>query len=223
MVLKKYAKKLLRSRSSFIKRKLNFIYELYKLRQLFIWYKDKKCSPPSPHFVKQSVLLRHAIDNACWVETGTYLGSTTSILSERFPVVHTIEPSKECLKIARLNLKAAKNVFFHNGTSEECLESICQALTGDVCFWLDGHYSGDITFQGNKDTPIIYELETISKYISQFNNVVIMIDDIRCSHIDIENYPPLDFYVNWAKSNDLLWNIEQDIFIIKSTKLTFYP
>ena len=115
------------------------------------------------------------------------MGSTTSFLSEIFPVVHTIEPSSECLQIARQNLKASKNIIFHNGTSEECLESICKSLTGDICFWLDGHYSSGITFQGDKDTPIIYELETISKYISNFNNAVIFIDDIHCSHVDMEN------------------------------------
>ena len=86
-----------------------------------IWYKKERFTPPSPSFVKQSVLLRHAVDNATWIETGTYLGSTTSILSERFPIVHTIEPSKECLQIARQNLKAFKNIIFHNGCSEDCL------------------------------------------------------------------------------------------------------
>ena len=222
MSLKKYLKKYIGSRSVFLKTKFGSIYyDLHRLRKLFIWLKKERCTSPSPHFVKQSVLLRHAVDNATWIETGTYLGSTTAILSERFPIVHTIEPSNECLQIARQNLKAFKNIIFHNRTSEECLESICKSLTGDICFWLDGHYSAGITFQGDKETPIIYELETISKYISQFNNVVILIDDIRCSHIDKENYPSIDFYVDWAKSNNMLWNIEQDIFIIKNTKFIY--
>lgn len=218
MGLQKYIKNYLHSNRKFFKKKFVFIYELHKLRELFVWYKKKRCAPPSPHFVKQSVLLRNAIGNATWVETGTYLGSTTSFLAERFPVVHTIEPSRECLQIARQNLNTFKNIIFHNGTSENCLESICKSLTGDICFWLDGHYSSGITFQGDKDTPIIYELEIISKNITRFNNVVILIDDIRCSHIDAENYPSIDYYVEWAKGNNMLWNVEQDIFIIKTTK-----
>ena len=221
MVLQKYLKKFLNLTSDFLKRKFVFINELHKLRELFLWYKKGRCSSPSPHFVKQSVLLRHAIDNATWVETGTYKGSTTQILSERFPMVHTIEPSRKCLQIARQNLKAFQNIIFYNGTSEECLESICKSLTGDICFWLDGHYSAGITFKGDKYTPIVYELETISKYKSKLNNLVILIDDIRCSHLDMENYPSLDFYVDWAKSNDMLWTIEQDIFIIKTTKFNY--
>ena len=64
------------------------------------------------------------------------------------------------------------------------MESICKSLTGYIYLWLDVYYSEGITFQGNKDTPIIYELETISRYINQLNHVVRMIDYIRYSHLD---------------------------------------
>ena len=79
-----------------------------------------------------------------------------------------------------------------------------------------------ITFKGVVDTPIIFELDTIKKYLGNFSNTVILIDDIRSSHIDKENYPPLSFYVNWANSVDMDWIIELDSFIIKSKGLTFY-
>jgi hypothetical protein len=165
-------------------------------------------------------LLRHAIDNATWVETGTHTGSTTKLLSENFPSVHTIEPSQQYFKLAQLNLKNLKNIIFHNGPSEDKFEPICKSLTGNICFWLDGHFCGSGTFQGTQDTPIKYELKIISKYIHTFNNVVVLIDDIRLSYTDKSNYPPLEFYVNWAKTNNLLWTIEHDIFIIKSSQLT---
>ena len=72
---------------------------LDRLRWLADWYFFKKCSPPPPHFIKQSLLLRHGIPKSVWVETGTYLGQTTKFLSENFNYVHSIEPSKKCLKI----------------------------------------------------------------------------------------------------------------------------
>ncbi len=120
------------------------------------------------------------------------------------------------------NLRFSKNVALYNGTSELCFEEICSSLSGDICFWLDGHYSGDITFKGSTNTPILYELDTIKKYLKNFSNTVILIDDIRSSHIDKENYPPLSFYVNWADSVDMDWIIELDSFIIKSKGLPFY-
>ena len=96
-------------------------------------------------------------------------------------------------------------------------------MKGDISFWLDGHYSKGDTFKGTKVTPIIYELETISNYISKYKKVLILIDDIRLSHTKKQNYPSLDFYVDWAKSNNLSWTIEQDIFIMKSLNLKMYP
>ena len=222
MFLKSKLKGVVR-RIKYFNENIPYINTIFKLSQLIDWNKNKNFGPPSPHFIKQSVLLRHAIKNSKWVETGTYLGSTTSLLSEKFRLVHTIEPSKECLKIAKANLKGKNNIIFHYGTSEECLENICKSLSGDICFWLDGHFSSGITFKGDKETPIKYELETISKYIKNFNNVLILIDDIRSSHIDKDNYPSLDFYVDWANSNQLKWTIEHDIFVIKSNELIMYP
>ena len=195
---------------------------LDRMRWLGDWYFFKNCSPPPPHFIKQSLLLRHGISKSIWVETGTYLGQTTKFLSENFNFVHSIEPSKKCLRIARKNLRFSKNVALYEGTSEICFESICSSLKGDVCFWLDGHYSEGITFKGNVDTPILFELGTIKKYLENFSNIVILIDDIRTSHIDKENYPNLSFYVNWADSVGMNWIIELDSFIIKSKGLPFY-
>ena len=101
----------------------------------------------------------------------------------------------------------------YEGTSESA-DSICSNLKGDICFWLDGHYSEGITFKGIVDTPILFELETIKKYIGNFSNIVIVIDDIRSSHIDKKNYPLLNFYVDWANSVEMDWIID-DSFIIK--------
>ena len=195
---------------------------LDRVRWLLDWYFFKKCSPPPPHFIKQSLLLRHGINKSVWVETGTYLGQTTKFLSENFRFVHSIEPSKKCMRIAKRNLRFSKNVALYEGTSELCLEAICSSLKGDICFWLDGHYSEGITFKGIVDTPILFELNTIKKYLGNFSNTVILIDDIRTSHFDKNNYPPLSFYANWAESVGMDWTIELDSFIIKSKRLPTY-
>ena len=44
-------------------------------------------------------------------------------------------------------------------------------------FWLDAHYSGGITTTGNKNSPIIEEINTILK--QPIKNHVILIDDAQ--------------------------------------------
>ena len=150
------------------------------------------------------------------------MGRTTAFLANRFPLIHTIEPSEYCLKIARINTSKFKNIVFHYGTSEECLEGILKNINKDVCFWLDGHFSGGVTFEGETYSPIKDELSTIEKNLKNFKSVVICIDDICTSLIDKNHYPTLEFYVNYALKNNLSWIIEHNIFILKSNKLNFF-
>ena len=198
------------------------IFNLYKLFNLYKWYKLNKFSPPSPPFVKRQVLLRHGIKNSTWIETGTFKGETTKFLAKNFPLIHTIEPSKELLIRAKSKLSNFKNIIFHNGTSEECFEAACNSVKGDVSFWLDGHFSSGNTFKAVISTPIKHELNVIQNKLKDFSNLVVIIDDLRCSYRENSDYPELDFYVNWAKSNNLLWYIEHDIFIMKSKDKTFF-
>ena len=190
---------------------------------LYKWYSKNYCAPPAPHFVKQGVLLRHGIKNCTWIETGTYLGLTTKLLASKYFHVHTIEPSQKCLSIAKDYIGDNKNITFYNGTSEDCIKIACAAVDGDVCFWLDGHYSAGITFQGDADSPIMHELAVIEKHLNRYRSFAVMIDDIRSTHIDSDHYPSLNFYVDWSNRNNLNWIIEHDLFIAKSKDLDVYP
>ena len=46
----------------------------------------------SPQLIKENVFLKYGIKNAPWIETGTYMGTTTKYLSNFFPHVYSIEP-----------------------------------------------------------------------------------------------------------------------------------
>ncbi len=200
-----------------------FIIFLYRNFILLNWVNKDLASPfITPTYLKQKILLRHSIKNASWIETGTYIGETTEFLARRFPIVHTIEPSDVCLKIAKANLGKLNNIVYHFGTSEEKLLSILNNLSGNLCIWLDGHFSGGITFCGENDSPIFNELENISDNKNRFSNLVIFIDDISAGFTDNNNYPSIDFYVDWARKNNFNWFIEQGIFIIKSKNLRIY-
>ena len=91
----------------------------------------------------------------------------------------------------------------------------------NVCIYLDAHLCQDHlkntkTF-GNEDkaTPVLNELEIITKYLANFEKIVVLIDDIRLFQGKFQNYPNKNTLVNWCKENDFLWEIEQDIFICK--------
>jgi hypothetical protein len=185
-----------------------------------VWKKNRYSSP-SPQFIKTQVLKRNGTQSGTWVETGTYLGDTTKFLASNFPnsKIFSLEPQNSIFKFAKFRLRRKTNVEIINGSSEEMFEQILNKLDGPVNFWLDGHFSGDITFQGESISPIIKELNLIEKYEARMGNFVVFIDDIRDFDEDLNSgYPSRDALVSWANKNNLKWNIEQDIFIAKSRK-----
>jgi len=57
----------------------------------------------------------------------------------------------------------------------------------------------------------------------KFNEVLVLIDDVRCfdpSISEYSDYPSVDFLVDWARRNSLEWHIEHDIFVAKSKSLS---
>ena len=195
---------------------------ILRLWQGFIRWGKSGYASPSPHFVKQTVLLRNAIPSSIWVETGTYLGQTTKELSRHGSFVYSIEPEPTLYSKANDYFKSYPNVEILKGLSEEVFPSLLPKLSGDINFWLDGHYSAGITHKGPQDTPILEELAYISANLNHFRNVCVMIDDVRCFNPELEEYstyPTLNVLVDWANKNALSWHIEHDIFVARS-KLT---
>jgi hypothetical protein len=190
---------------------------LKKFKQIQSW-KKRNYLGNAPQFIKESIFLRDAIPNAQWVETGTGKGVTTKFLASLFPYIYTIEPNKYSYEQAIQNIKM-KNISFLNDTSENILPELLSKIKGDINFWLDGHYSGEITFKGKKNCPIEEELEAISKNILNFKKITIFIDDIRCFLSKLEeykDYPIIDFLVDWSRKNKFIWKIEHDIFIMQN-------
>ena len=172
---------------------------------------------PSPQWVKTKLLLSQMIPGATWLETGTYLGDTTMRLAKKSECVITIEPSKDIFDFASWRLRRKKNVRLLLGTSEELFyKSLLDVEKRSLNLWLDGHYSGDVTFKGVSNTPIVSELWAISQALDRFEAVKVFIDDIRCFYHDVgeeNDYPGLQFLIDWARESGFNWRIEQDIFI----------
>ena len=103
-------------------------------------WRDLNYSSPSPQHVKIGILKSNSLKNATWIETGTYLGDTTSKLAKIAGKVISIEPQAELSAFSTNRLRRHTNVEIINATSESCITEILQGLSGPICFWLDGHY-----------------------------------------------------------------------------------
>jgi hypothetical protein len=180
---------------------------------------------PAPSEVKWGVLARWELENAPWLETGTYYGGTTAVLAQRSPSVVTLEPMFELYEAASARLKHLSNVEVINASSEVAFAPTVTRLGDRVNFWLDGHYSSGNTFRGSSDTPIELELAAISHLVQKGGHVAVFIDDVRLfveewsedpASADRDGYPPLRTLVDWAHENDLSWRIEHDIFIART-------
>ena len=190
-----------------------------RLTPTYLIWRANGFNAPSPQFIKVKLLKRNGIATGSWVETGTYLGDTTKYLARNFPKsqVITLEPDKRIYTFTSYRLKKFKNIKFVNGSSEHKFDNVLSKLEGPVNFWLDGHFSGDITFKGDLYSPVIKELEVIQKHQSRLKKVCVLIDDMRDFNDDpISGYPSRNYLVDWANKNNLIWQIEQDIFIAKS-------
>ncbi|MBD8891987.1 hypothetical protein [Roseibium litorale] len=196
-------------------KKIQFIKSTFAYGDHFLEWQLRHFSEQSPQFIKQSVFLKYGIPGSTWIETGTYLGTTTDFLRRHFPQVISIEPAKELYEQACKRFKG-QNVTLHNAPSEQVLSDILKDMTGDVSFWLDGHYSAGFTYQGDIECPIRHELAAIEENLLHMGKVVILIDDIRCflEEAGLKDYPPVGELVSWADTNGFHWRIEHDIFIM---------
>ena len=200
----------------------HFIWSFKNRKSLKNW-RARNFSPPSPDVIKHQILMNNNLKDSLWIETGTYYGETTKLLSKISKKTISIEADKNLFETSNKILKKFKNVEILNGKSEDLLDKVISKNLNfkNVCIYLDAHLCQDHlkntkTF-GNENTatPILNELEIVSKYVSSFEKIVVLIDDIRLFKGKFQNYPDKNTLVNWCKENNFLWEIEQDIFICK--------
>lgn len=175
-------------------------------------------SVPAPKVVKHRVINRYGSPGNTWIETGTYRADTALFLAKQAQHVFTIEPSPSLASYARRRLKGATNVTLIEQDSEHALPDVLNQVSGPVSFWLDGHFSGGITFRGQRETPIEIELQLVDRALNQLDLEAILIDDFRLfgpGSSSLEVYPPRDFLVDWARGRGFNWDVEHDIFVIK--------
>src|SRR5262249_28685908 len=137
--------------------------------------------PINPHSYLKYLALRALGKRtaARWlIESGTFLGVTSARCSKSFERVITIELDPELARQAASFLKKYPNVNVIQGDAVKLLPSIlAQQNCERVVVFLDGHFSGGITAQGELPEPALVELEVLSQYISKVYGIII--DDFR--------------------------------------------
>ena len=200
----------------------NILWLLKNHRQIKNW-KKRNFSPPSPEFVKHQIIQNNNIEESAWIETGTYYGDTTKILSRISSKVISIEADQDLYELAKKTFSNLENIELMFGRSEDKLPEAFKKIKTykNICIYLDAHLCNDHiknkkTFGAEKDaTPIKKELKFIEEQKDKFNKINILIDDIRLFNNKFQNYPKKDYLVKWCKDNNFDWEIEQDIFICK--------
>ena len=182
--------------------------------QLTQWISSGTPNPP-PAFVKRNLLLSFINRDTVVVETGTYRGDTTSKLAPVVKEIHTIEASYPLYCAASKKLAGYNNIMTHHGNSRNVLPRLVPLLASKnrVLFWLDAHYSGGVTYGQQDECPLLDELTVIFDNLSENNNIIILIDDIRVFDVN-PSYPPKASIIQSATNRGFSWDIVFDILIL---------
>lgn len=117
------------------------------------------------------------IDFRIFVETGTHYADTIKHLLNEFDEIHSVELSIPFYQRAVSIFTDESKVNLYQGDSTYVLPLIIKKINSPCIFFLDGHFSDGDTARGEKDVPILEELESI---VSDFESeCLIIIDDLR--------------------------------------------
>lgn len=134
---------------------------------------------PPPHVVKTRAVMEYARRQgiAVLIETGTFEGEMVRKCREAFREIHTIELDAALAERSARRLGRWPWIHVHAGDSATVLPPLLERIREPVLFWLDGHYSGEGTAHGAKETPLGEEIEAIAARGRPGD--VVLVDDAR--------------------------------------------
>jgi Dimethyladenosine transferase (rRNA methylation) len=160
-----------------ITNKLRFIYSKFYNKYIILDYRNKR------KLIKK---FKRKNKSDLFIETGTFLGDTIESLRSEFKKLISIELSESLALKCKNRFKSYNHITIIQGDSGILLKEVLKEIEEPCLFWLDGHYSSEFylndefirTAKGEKETPILMELETILTH--PIKNHIILIDDARC-------------------------------------------
>lgn len=187
------------------------------------WESAERPIPP-PHAFKQELLKEYAVNYRLktFVETGTLEGDMVAALNGIFDRIYSIELSPIYFEKAKKRFADFPQIEIIQGDSGLILKRLMDTLTKPTLFWLDGHFCGGDTAKGEKDTPVIQELESIFK--SPDYGHVVIIDDMRYFGTD-KDYPTVEEVKSLVLSHRpyVEFVIAYDIMRITSSRPEYAP
>lgn len=196
---------------SYHKRKVNRKQE----KEFEIWGQNNFPVPP-PHLYKQNTITEYQKNFKCSVliETGTFRGEMVEAQKNNFEKIISIELATLFYERAKKKFAEDKHIQIFHGDSGQLLPGIVSELAESAIFWLDGHYSGGDTAKGDKECPILEEINAILVN-SKFQHVL-LIDDARC-FIGKNDYPTISELSEFIKRYNSNYEIDVKHDIIRAT------
>ena len=195
--------------NSVMKRYINWI---IRKRAINKWLSMGK-PLPAPDLIKYKIIndFRKKFGLKIIIETGTYLGGMIDYNKYNFKEIHTIELMEKYYIDAKNMFASYKHIHCHQGDSSKVLWELMPNIKQKTLFWLDGHYSVDLFARGEKDCPVLEELDAI---FSNDLGHIILIDDAR-DFKGIGDYPTVEQVKNHILSKNTAYNIkvENDIIV----------
>lgn len=162
---------------------------------------------------KQEIIKEYSEYADIFIETGSYYGDTVSAVLKRFKKIISIELGEDLFKKVRNRFLGIEHITIIHGDSGKVLKDVLADIHEPVVFWLDAHYSGGVTVRGDKETPIMEELECIFDH--SIKDHVILIDDARmyvAGNCEVTRQEIKDYVFKRAPNKD--FKIKNDIIYI---------
>jgi len=187
--------------------------QLKEKRKFKKWIENGRPDPPPP-LAKRDMLLdyKSRFGLQILVETGTFKGDTVEAMRKEFRKVYSIELAEKFYQDAKKRFAGVANVDLRQGDSGKVMPEVVAQLDAPTLFWLDGHYSGGDTAQGDLNCPVWGELEAIFA-AGMKQPFVVLIDDARCfRHVGAVDYPAVSDIQKWVADRrpDLTLEVAMD-------------
>ena len=167
-------------------------------------------STPVKFEVIHSLQKKYNID--ILVETGTYLGEMVYAQLNHFKEIYSIELNESLYQKAVKRFQTYPQVKLIQGDSGKELIHLTRKIKKRAIFYLDGHFSKGETSKGEKDTPILEEMQAI--FQSQIENHILVIDDARLFGAE-KHYPTfkelVHFLLKYKPKSKI--SLKKDMFI----------
>jgi len=186
------------------------------MNQIITEYETNGGIIPPPPIVKQEIIKEYQDLYKCkyFIETGTWHGDMVLAQKDNFKTIISIELSEALAERARLIFAPYGHIHILQGDSGKLLSQAINGINGQAIFWLDGHFSGGDTAKGDKECPILEEIDAI--FVNNKKHII-LIDDARC-FAGKNSYPFLSDLIDYIKNKDAKYQIEVKHDIIRCVK-----